>query len=104
MRIEAVPVVRLGDRIPGPVGKLEVLEDDPRFLVALGRVTPDVKITVGAARRRAARALKPWMLVRGMVEHQLGDDPQPSFVRRAKKSLEVVQRAAVGMDAGIVGD
>ena len=30
--VEAVPVVGLGDRVPGPVGRLEILEDDAGFL------------------------------------------------------------------------
>ena len=83
---EAVPVVRLGDRVPGPVRGLGVLEDDPRVArSAPGRVAPHVEVALRAARRRAAGALEPRMLVRGVVDHQLGDDPQPARVRLARR-------------------
>ena len=33
MRVEAVPVIGLRDRVPGPVRRLRVEEDDPGILV-----------------------------------------------------------------------
>ena len=57
MRIEAVPVVGLGDRIPSPIRRLEVLEDDAGIAVLLRRVTPHVKVapdTLGLARATPA--------------------------------------------------
>ncbi len=36
VRVKAVPVVGLGHRVPGPVGMLEILEDDPGFLELVG--------------------------------------------------------------------
>ena len=56
---EAMPVVGVGHRIPGPVRGLGVLEDDAGVLVELGVVGPDVEVTLGAARRRLASALEP---------------------------------------------
>ncbi len=57
MGVEAVPVVRLGDRIPGPVRALEVLEDDARVRVALERLAPHVAVAMAGTRRvRGARA------------------------------------------------
>ena len=44
VRIEAMPVISLRDRIPGPVGSFEILEDDARLFVFLRRVAPDVEI------------------------------------------------------------
>ncbi len=44
VRVEAVPVKGVGDRVPGPVGQLEVLEDDAGFLEAIARVAPDVEV------------------------------------------------------------
>ena len=85
MGVEAVPVVRLRDRVPGPVRGLEVLEDDARVRVAVGRVAPDVEVALAAARRRAPRALEPRVLVGRVVEDQLGDDPQSAAVRLLEK-------------------
>jgi hypothetical protein len=104
MAVEAMPVVGAGDGVPGPVGGLEVLEDDPRLAVAVGRVAPDVEIALGAAGRGPPGALEPGVLVGGVVEHQLGDDPQAVPVGRAQEDLEVVQRAVAGVDVGVVGD
>src|SRR6266480_4909779 len=57
--IEPVPVVLICDGIPGPVGRLEVFEDDPRVPVLLARVAPYIKVARRTARPRAPRALKP---------------------------------------------
>jgi hypothetical protein len=35
VRVEAVPVVRLRDRVPGPVRALEIVEDDSRLEIAI---------------------------------------------------------------------
>ncbi len=47
MREEAMPVIGLGDRIPSPVRRLEILEDDPRVFVLVGRIAPDIEIAPG---------------------------------------------------------
>ena len=86
MRVEAVPVIGLGHRVPGPIGGLEVLEDDARLLVLVRRVAPDVKVARrGCPVSAPARRLKPGMLVRGVIEHQLGDHPQAAPVRLAQE-------------------
>src|SRR2546430_5074176 len=72
--------------------------------VALGRVAPHVEVAPAAARRRAARALEPRVLVGGVVQHELDDDPQPAPMRLLEEDLEVVERAAVRMDAVVIGD
>ena len=80
-----MPVVGLRDRIPRPVRVLGIDEDDPRVRVPLVGVAPDVVVALGRARRCRARALKPRMLVRRVVEDQLDDDPQAAFVRRMEE-------------------
>ena len=50
------------------------------------------------------RALEPRMLVGGVVDDQLGDDPHTARVRRLDEPLHIRQRAVVGMHAAIVGD
>ena len=49
--VKAVPEVGLGDRVPSPVRRLEVLEDDPGVAVLVGRVAPHVEVAVPAAGR-----------------------------------------------------
>ncbi len=44
---EAMPVVRLGLLVPGPVRRLRVGEDDPRVFIAVDRVRPHVPVTLG---------------------------------------------------------
>ena len=105
VRIEAVPVIGLGDRVPGPVGRLGVDEDDARAGVLLVGVGPDVEVALGRA--RLARARARWnqgCWSRGVVDDELGDDPQAALVRLLDEALDVRQRAVVGMDVAVVGD
>jgi hypothetical protein len=104
MGVEAMPVVRLGDRIPGPVRGLEVLEDHAGVAVALGRVAPDVEVAGAAARGRSPRALEPGVLIGRVVDDQLGDHAQPAAMRFAQERAEVLERAEVPMHAVVVGD
>ena len=73
--IEAMPVVGVGDGVPGPVGGLEICEDNPGVRVFIRCIAPHVEVAPAAARLRLAGALKPGVLIRGMVDDQLGDDP-----------------------------
>ena len=102
--VEAVPVVGVGDRIPGPVRALGIDEDDARAGVFLVGVRPDVEVALGRAGRRLAGALEPGMLVGGMVDDQLGDDADAAPMRLLDEALDVVERAVLGMDAGVLGD
>ena len=60
---EPVPEVLLADRVPGPVRRLGVDEDDPGVLVLLVGVGPDVEVAVGTLGVLAAglepRVLRP---------------------------------------------
>ena len=98
MRVEAMPVIRFGDRIPGPVGGFEILEDDARVLIFLRRVAPDVEVAPACSGRGAARALEPGMLVGGVVQHHFGEDANAAAVRLFQEVLEIAQRPVGGMD------
>jgi hypothetical protein len=104
MRIEAVPVIGLRDRIPGPVRALGIEEDDARAGIFLVVVGPDIEI----ARRRAGlgppRALEPRMLVGGVIDHELGDDADAARVRRRDEALDVGHRAVIGMHRAVFAD
>ncbi len=104
MREETVEIILLRDRIPCPIGRLEILKDDARFLVAVGIVTPDVEIALLRTRGGAPRALKPFVLIGSVIEHQLGHNMKPAPMRLAQERLELLQRAAVRMNLGIVGN
>ncbi len=104
VRIEAMPVVSFGHRVPGPVRNFKIFENDARLLIALLGIAPDVEITRAAAGLGLARTLKPGMLVGGMIDHQLGDDTDGAAVRFAQEHFEVFQRAVVEMNVGVIGD
>src|SRR5262249_11599052 len=88
--------------VPRPVRWLEVLEDDARALVRIGRLAPHVEVALGRPGRRAPGALEPRMLVRGVVQHELGDDVKPAAVRLVEEILKIGNRAYVGVDVGVI--
>jgi hypothetical protein len=104
MRKEAVPVVGLRLRIPGPVRFLRVAEDDPRSGVTLVGIAPDVPVARIGIRPVAARPLEPGMLVRGMIDHELGDHPQLAALGFLHEAPELLHGAEVGIDATVVRD
>jgi hypothetical protein len=101
---EAVPVVLLRLAVPGPVGGLEVLEDDPDVLPLLRGVGPHVELALPAARRCLHGALEPGVLIRGVVDHELGDDLEPAGVCLVDEALELPHRPVVAVDRGVVRD
>ncbi len=104
VRVEAVPVVRLRNRIPRPVRSLEVLEDDSRALIALRRLAPDVELAFGITSRSRARPLEPGVLIGCVIDDELGDDAESPAVRVIEKAAAVLERAVRRMDVRIVGD
>ena len=104
VRKEPVPVIGPRHGVPGPVRGLHILEDDPRLLVLVGRAAPDVEPSPPAVGRRPPRALKPLVLIRGVVQDQFSDDSQPAPMRLPQEDLEVPQRAILGVNLAIVGD
>jgi hypothetical protein len=54
--------------------------------------------------RRAARGLKPGMLVGSVVDDQFGDDFKAPRVRLANEGPKVGQRAVIGMDVLVIGN
>ncbi len=103
VREEAVPEVRVRVVVPGPVGGLGVDEDDPRVLVAVHGVRPHVPVALGALGARA-RLLKPGVIARGVVHHQVGDHADPTLVRGLDEVAHVVDRPVVRLDREEVRD
>ena len=104
VRIETMPVVSFGQRVPRPVRGLEILEDDPRIRIFFRRIAPDIKFTLGRAGRRAPGFLEPSVLVGRVIDDQLSDDSQSAFVRFGEKRAEIVERSVVWIDIEIIGD
>jgi hypothetical protein len=92
-----------GLSVPLPVAVLLVGKDQVLRRV-LGRlVPPDVELVI----RRVpigARRLKPGVLPRGVVHHQVGDDLEAAVAGGAHELDEVAERAETGIDAIVVDD
>ncbi len=86
---ERAPVVGLG---PGRAG-----------LHALARRTPPVPVAPGVG-TAGARPAEPGVLVRGVVHHQVHDDPQAPVVRRGQQPVEVLERPEHRVDVLVVAD
>ena len=100
---EPVPEVLLAHRVPGPVRRLGVDEDDPRLLVELVGVGPHVEVAVGAV-GVLTTGLEPRVLVAGVVHHEVDDHADVALVRLVEEVVEVLDRAGLGEDVGEVGD
>ena len=103
MAEESVPVVRLGDRIPGPVRELGVDENDANAAVLLVAVAPHVPVPARIA-AGAPGLDEPGMLIRGVIQHELDDHAQAARVRFLQERLEFLQRAIARVDARVVRD
>src|SRR3954471_13285192 len=65
-------------------------------------IAPDIPIA-GIGRRPApACTLKPGMLIRGVVDDQLGDHPQLSPLGLLHEAAKVLHRAEIGIDVTVV--
>src|SRR5205823_2877553 len=81
-----------------------IAEDDARAGVSLIVLAPDVPIAdirIGAA---LARALEPGMLIRRVIDHELGDHAQLATVRLLQEAPEMLHGAEIGIDAAVVGN
>ena len=102
--VEAVPVVLAGHRVPGPVRRFEVLEDDAGVGPLRGVVAPHVEVAFGRTGRGRASPLEPRVLIGGVVDHQFGDHLDVAGVRGIHEAPERAQVAVVGVDGAVVGD
>src|SRR3546814_12579832 len=104
MRIEAMPEIGLGDRIPRPVRRLGVEKDDAGFRVLFVRVAPDIVVPMTGAGWRVSRALEPRVLIRSVVHHEFRYDAQTARVRLADEAAQVAHRPIAGIHVTVIGD
>ena len=100
---EPVPEVLLAHRVPRPVGRLGVDEDDAGVLVELVGVGPDVEVAVGTL-GVAAAGLEPRVGVARVVHDEVDDHADAALVAGVEELVEVLDRAALGEDVVVVGD
>ena len=98
MRKKAVPVIRFGRGIPGPIRFFGIGEDDANAAVFPFAIAPYVEIAFNGSNWSKSRALKPRMLVGGVIDHQFNHDLHIPLMCRIEKRLEIVERAVVGMN------
>ena len=77
--VEAVPEVLLAHRVPGPVRRLGVDEDDPRVLVRGVGVRPDVEVAVRPG-GVGSGLLEPLVLVARVVHDEVHDHLDAALV------------------------
>ena len=101
---EAMPEIRLGDRIPGPVRAFGIDENDAGAQILLIAVAPDVEVPFRGAGGRLARGLEPRVLVGGVVDDEFGHHLQSEAMGLQKHGAKIVERAELRVDVGIFRD
>src|SRR5215813_2683220 len=104
MREEAMPVISLRLLVPGPVRFFAVAENDARAGVSLIGVVPDVPVARARAFRAALGALEPRVLVRCVIDDQLGDHPQASALGVLHEAAKIPHGAEYRVDVAVIGD
>ena len=61
-------------------------------------------LKVAGAGMAASGALEPVMLVRGVVDDELGDDAKAALLRFLDEALEILHRPEIGIDVAVIGD
>ena len=89
---------------PTPSSNSPHRQDDPGVREFLICVAPPIEVAERRAGPRTTRALKPRMLIRCVIDDQLGDDPKIATMRLADKGLEIRHTAERGMDVLVIGD
>src|SRR5271169_2826034 len=101
MTEKSVPVIRLRDGVPGPVGGLCIDKNDRHTLIPSFRLAPYVPVSLRIF-AGASRLLKPWMLVRSMIQDQFDDDAYSPAMSRREECLEIFQRPITCMNRNVV--
>ena len=91
-------------RLPGGAAE-ERLPVGRRHLAVLAEaVAEDVTVPLGRPGRSRERRPEPLVPIRGVVRHDVDDDPDAGSVQRGHHLVEVVQRAELRIDGAVVVD
>src|SRR5260370_30409424 len=101
MTEKSVPVIGLGDVIPGPVGRLGVEKNDPHALITGVGIAPYVPVSFGVF-PGASRLLKPRVLVGSMIEDHIDDDAYSPIMSRRQKCLEILKRPVTWINRCVI--
>src|SRR5206468_9141670 len=117
VRIKPVPIVRFYNRVPRPVRRFEIFENDSRILVLFRGVAPDIEVLVGKVVTGAgvddpggcrgystSGLLEPRILIGSVINHEFGNDAQVTLMCSVEERPEVIQRAEIWIDVEIIGD
>ena len=101
-RVEEV-LARRGIQCPGrSLDPLEHRAPGIRWPAVRCRVGPDVPVPL-RVRYARPRFDEPRVLVRGMVRHEVDDDPDPPLVGRGEQLVEVGEGPELRIDVAVVG-
>ncbi len=103
MTEEAVPVIGLGNRVPGPVRQFGIDKNDADTLVLGVGVAPHIPVAPGIV-ARLARFLKPRVLIGGVVQDHFHDHAYAALMGRLQETFEIFKIAVAGMDRGVIGN
>src|SRR5437763_12273857 len=99
-----MPVIGVSNRVPRPIGAFRVDKDNARPSVFLIVIGPHIEIAPRRSGLRAAGALKPWMLVRSMIDDKVGDNAYSTRVCLPNKVTKVSKCAVVRMNIAVIAD
>ncbi len=99
-----MPVIRLGSFIPGPVGGLGIGKDNARVFILFCGVRPDIHVALTRSGRGHSCSFEPWMLIAGVIDHQLDHHLHAAQMCGIKKCFEVVQCSIRRVDIVVVRD
>src|SRR3569833_1186669 len=99
-----MPVELTGFRIPGPVRLLGVGENNPGTQIFLVGIAPDVPVARAGFPVAAPGSLKPIMLIGGVIDDQLGNNPQAAPLGFDDEAPEILHGAEIWIIGAVVGD
>ena len=100
---EVVQVVLAAPRLPLPGGTAEDRQPVVGWRAVRLRVGPHVPVRLVVGAVLAAR-LEPGVLVRGVAQHLVDDDPDAALMRVLDEPVEVVERAEDRVDLPVLAD
>ena len=101
--VEAMKVVCLGYVVIVPGALLHPRKYHPGAGIFGFLLGPDIPVAI-LGLGVAARFLKPWVLVRGVVDHQVDHHAQPTLAAGLGEFHKIAQRTEAGIDPVVIGD